>query len=82
MAIKIKCAVAFCDRKAVGDSKDDEALCGWHWRKSIGPIRRRYEAAWHEISKNECLGVETPEDAQRVTVAWRELLTHASEIGR
>ena len=82
MTIKIKCAVAHCGRFAFADASDDEVLCGWHWRKTSGPLRRRYEAAWEEAERADKLGDEDVEAFSRVTDAWKHLLDHATGIGR
>lgn len=80
--MKIRCAVAFCNRTAFGDTHDDEALCGYHWRLSAGPLRRRYEAAWAEADKADRLGDDDQEAFARVTDAWKRLLAHATGLGR
>lgn len=78
-ALRARCIVPFCGRKAVGEP-DDEAFCERHWRIAAGPLRRRYEAAWAEADRADRLGMEDAHAFRRVTDAWEAL--KAAVLGR
>jgi hypothetical protein len=77
--MSVRCVMPFCNRRAPGEA-DDESLCSKHWKECAGPIRTRYECAWEEMTRADRLGAEDIEAAQRVTAAWRELVTHALRV--
>jgi hypothetical protein len=80
--VKIPCIVVHCGRDAQANGADEEALCPWHWRRSDGPLRRRYEAAWAEANKADQLGEVDLDAFKRVSDAWKQLVDHATGLGR
>ena len=74
--VKTPCAIPFCHGGIGTNESGEEALCERHWRMSKGPLRRRYEAAWEECTRNDRAGVLDEDACKRASDAWHELVAY------